>query len=168
MKNTIIAVLLLAICFILACTKESSPVNDTPAPQATVAGHSSARYAGPNYSQSIPVDTANAMILSYLNSVRYPYADTALRSLSFDADTLRAYLQNPNIETVKLMFAHQPAYKNSANNGKYSGMKPEALTVIVVGINGSGQYVRNSQNGVYEHLMPCPLNCPGISNAIIQ
>jgi hypothetical protein len=57
------------------------------------------------------------MLESYLSSVGYPSVDTAIRSLSFDADTLRAYLQNPNIVTLKFMVAHQPDYINGGHGG---------------------------------------------------
>jgi len=175
MKDTRIIITLLALCTIIACSKERGTASDAPTPQATgntvsngFYGGSNARLSGSNYSQSIPLDTANAMIQSYLTSVRYPYADTALRALTFDADTLRAYLmQNPSIVSVKFILAHQPAYKNSGNNGLYSGMKPQALTMIIVGVNESDQYVLNSQNGVYEHLTPCPVQC-GNASPFIQ
>ena len=44
--------------------------------------------------------------------------------------------------------------------GKNIGMKPGALTIICVGIDDNGNVVRNSSNGVYEHALPCPNNCP--------
>jgi len=173
MKDSRILIIVLALLTIMACSKESGMVSKGGNPPATVgvasSGRSNARLSGPSYSQSIPLDTANSMIQSYLTSVRYPAADTALRSLTFDADTLRSYLmQNPSIVSVKFIMAHQPAYKNGGGNGVYSGMKPQALTMVVVGLNEAGQYVLNSQNGVYEHMAPCPNHCPGTSSAIIQ
>jgi len=130
----------------------------TPNPSVT---HSNARITGNGYSQSISLDEGNQMIASYLQSVNYPYQDTALRALSFDADTLRAYLADPSITTMKFYFGHQLSYLNSGTNrtGKYVGMKPGALTIIAVGLNDAGAVVRNKSNGVYEHAMPCPYVC---------
>jgi hypothetical protein len=110
------------------------------------------------------------MIGSYLQSVGYPYADTAVRSLMFDADTLRAYLANTNITTVSFYLGHQLSWLNSGNNkfGKNIGMAPGKLTVICVGLNDEGGVVRNTSNGVYEHAMPCPNSCPTTNNAYLQ
>jgi hypothetical protein len=173
MKSTFIAIALFSIYFILGCTKESGTVGNMPEPQGApvgnygMYGHSNARYAGSDYSQSIPVTDANQMIQSYLNSVNYPAADTALRSLSFDADTLRAYLQNPNIVTLKFVLAHQPAYATGASTkGVYAGQNPNAMTLVVVGLNEQDQFVLNNRNEVYEHFMLCPTVCH--SPALIQ
>ena len=173
MKNLRLATALFAICFILACTKETGTIAQAPEPQGStshsgVIGRSGARYAGPDYSQSIPVDTANAMIQSYLTSIEYPSKDTALRALTFDADTLRAYLSNPNIVSIKFIMAHQPVYKNSNKRGKYAGMNPQAMTMIVVGLNSNNQYVLNNRNEVYEHFSPCPNNCQFNGTPYIQ
>src|SRR5690606_9809507 len=89
--------------------------------------HSNARYLGNGFSESIPIDTANRMIQSYLTGVGYPAVDTAIRSLIFDADTLRAYLANPNIVTLKVMLAHKQSYIHSRHEGTGSGLNPEAL-----------------------------------------
>lgn len=174
MKKICTSAAFIAFCFILACSKETAPVSSIPAPRAEISGsyswpgqHSAMRL-GAGFSQSIPVDTANSMITSYLGSVGYPSVDTALRSLSFDADTLRAYLQNPGIVTLKFMFAHQPAYKNSGFGGQYSGMHPDALTLVIVGLDNNDQYVLNNRSEVYEHFNPCPQNCHGSATAFIQ
>lgn len=47
-------------------------------------------------------------------------------------------------------------------------MDPKAITVVVVGQDEYDNYVPNVRNQVYEHMMPCPLYCPGASNAYIQ
>ena len=171
MKHSYTVLALLALCLVMACTKESGIVSNTASPvdnaagsQYGIYGHSTSRLSGSQYSQSIKLDTANKMLQSYLNSVGYPAVDTAIRSLSFDADTLRAYLQNPNITTLKFMFAHQPAYMNNGGNGVQSGMKPNALTMIIVGLNDDQHYVLNNRNEVYEHFVPCPSSCPNSIN----
>jgi|SRR5690606_3999440 len=108
------------------------------------------------------------MIQSYLTGVGYPAVDTAIRSLIFDADTLRAYLANPNIVTLKVMLAHKQSYIHSGHEGTGSGLNPEALTLVVVGLNNNDNYVPNSKGQVYDHLLNCPSNCPGFSSATIQ
>lgn len=174
MKKGITSIIALAICtaLIMACTKESGTIGKLPAPQAhhgLLSGTGiAARPSGADYSQSIPIDTANRMITSYLTSVGYPSVDTALRALSFDADTLRAYLSNPNIVTVKFMVGHQQAYMNSGKTGRAAGMNPAAITFVLVGLNSSDQYVRNSQSGVYDHFSLCPYECPSNSSTLIQ
>ncbi len=72
-----------------------------------------ARYSGLDYSQAISISEANQMIGSYLSSINYAANDTTLRSLSFDADTLRSYLNDTShgkIVTLKFMLAHTPNY----------------------------------------------------------
>jgi hypothetical protein len=171
MKSTLILVACIVATAFLACTKANNSISTTPASPSALLNHhnfSNARYTGTNYSQSIPVDSANSMIGSYLNSIGYPSADTALRSLIFDADTLRAYLQDPSIATLKFMIAHRDGYKNSGYLGRYAGMNPEAVTMVIVGLNEQDQYVLNNRSEVYEHTAPCPNNCPGTSTALIQ
>lgn len=126
------------------------------------------RYSGPDYSQSISVSDANNMISSYLESVNYPNQDSALRSLTFDADTLRSYLKDTSIVTLKFLVAHTPAYTNaSGTNGTYAGMNPNAITLVIAGVNNANQIVRNTQGGVYEHCQACPVNC-ATSEALIR
>lgn len=140
---------LLLLC--AACAKAPSAPDTAPAavPAALHGTHAStSRLTLAGNSQSIPVDTANMMLNSYLRSVGYPSVDTAVRSLSFDADTLRAYLQNPDIVSIKFMIAHQPAYASGSSSGSYAGMNPGALTIIVVGLDDNENCVLNSRNEV--------------------
>lgn len=133
--------------------------------------HAAGRMVGAEYSKPIAIDSANKMINSYLQSVGYPYADTTIRSLSFDADTLRAYLANNNITTLKFYLGHQLGWLNGSVGrfGKNIGMQPGKLTIICVGLDNDGDVVRNTSNGVYEHAMPCPTNCgPSTSDAYLQ
>lgn len=132
-----------------------------PATSSNSQANNAARLVGSLYSQPIQIDTANRMIASYLESVGYPAVDSAVRSLAFDADTLRAYLSNPSITTMRFYLGHQLSYLNAGQGrfGKDIGMRPGALTIIAVGMNDAGQVVRNSSNGVYEHAMPCPYSC---------
>ncbi len=148
---------LLLLC--AACAKAPSAPDVTP-PAVHATHGSMARLTLAGNSRSIPVDTANMMLNSYLRSVGYPSVDTAVRSLSFDADTLRAYLQNPDIVSIKFMLAHQPAYASGSSSGSYAGMNPGALTIIIVGLDDNENCVLNSRNEVYDHFTPCPNYCP--------
>lgn len=165
MKQTILlASAALAFAF-TACNRQEAAdpganAVKTYAPNTTVM-HNAGRLVGDGFSKSIGIDTANRMIASYLESVGYPYADTSIRSLAFNADTLRAYLANPNITDVKLYLAHQITWLDGGPNryGKNIGTQPGKLTVILVGLDNNGAVVRNSANGVYEHALPCPTSC---------
>lgn len=171
MKHVCIT-LALAILFLAACTKETPIVNGSHVSESEQIPldnrHNTIRLSGTNYSHSLPVDSANRMLMSYLHSVGYPGVDTALRSLSFDADTLRAYLQNPNITTVKFMIAHKSTFINSGNEGTNAGMSPSGLTIIIAGLNNNDEYVLNTSNGVYDNMINCPHICAGTSSALIQ
>jgi hypothetical protein len=163
MKQQLLIAAMLLIAVFSACTK--APVlNEQSSQAAGVKAHSAmntTRLTVPNNSQSIPLDTANMMLNSYLTSVGYPYVDTAIRSLSFDADTLRAYLQNSSIVTIKFMLAHQQSYIHNGHNGEAAGFSPGAVTLLVVGMDDNQQYVLNSRNQVYDHAANCPWSCPG-------
>ena len=171
MKQTIIlASAALAFAF-TACNRQEAPADpgaNSVKTYVTNGGNisSAGRLVGEGFSQSIAIDTANRMISSYLQSVGYPYADTTIRSLAFNADTLRAYLANPNITDVKLYLAHQITWLDGGPNryGKNIGAQPGKLTVILVGLDNSGAVIRNSTNGVYEHALPCPASCSSSSS----
>lgn len=173
LRSYIPSSLILALLLVHGCTKDTGLPAVAPNAQSTQTSHVSvpgaglARYSGPNYSQSISLATANGLIGSYLNSVGYPAADTALRAFSFDADTLRAYLQNSNIVTLKFMLAHQPAYK-AAHNGLYAGMNPAALTLVVVGQDEDDDYILNTRGEVYDNMIPCPTFCGNNAGPFIQ
>ncbi len=129
-----------------------------------------ARLVSSEFSQPISLDTANKMIASYVSSVGYPYRDTAVRSLAFNADTMRAYLADSRITSLEFVLAHQLSYLNGGTNrfGKNIGMKPGAITIIAVGYDNNGNVIRNSSNGVYEHAMPCPTNCPNLQSPYLH
>lgn len=130
------------------------------------------RLVSQGYSKSIAIDSANKMIGSYVSSVGYPYYDTAVRVLMFDADTIKKYLQqNNNVSTLAFYIGHQLGWLNAStgNYGKNIGLQPGKITVICVGLDDDGAVVRNSSNGVYEHAMPCPSNCPpAASSPLLQ
>jgi hypothetical protein len=162
MKRILTIGTIVGMYLVLGCTKQNATVGTSTTPSTSNVGfngHTVARMAGPGYSQSIPLDEANRMIQSYLTSVNYPSVDNSLRALTFDADTLRKYLSDPKIVTIKFVLAHQPAYINSGNFGKPANMNPQAMTMVIVGLNDNNGYVLNQDNGVYEHMNPCPTYC---------
>lgn len=176
MKKLFTAATLIALSCIYACTKESGSFSKAALPVPLISqkgthawsGRSAARLSGDDYSKSIPVDTANRMIQSYLTGVGYPSVDTAIRSLYFDADTLRAYLQNSDITTIKFVLAHPTAYVNSDPTSAASSLNADALTLIIVGLNDDEEYVLNNANGVYDNMFRCPFSCHVNSSALIQ
>lgn len=174
MKNLTTTVAFTLVCFILACTKEPKHFAGTSAPPALavapgqIPGLTNARLYGANYSKPISIDTANMMIQNYLDGVGYPYVDTAIRSLHFDADTLRAYLQDNDIKTIKFMFAQPSGYAGSDPTASPSSLNASALTMIIVGLDDEEGYVLNSSNGVYDNMQICPYACPSSSGALIQ
>jgi len=174
MKRTLTAILATVVLGSMnACTKAPASETDVRSASYSTTGQhgptAMTRLTTPNNSQSIPLDTANLMLNSYLTSVGYPYVDTAVRSLSIDADTLRAYLQNNSIVTVKFMLAHNTSYIQNGHYGENDGLNPSAMTMIMVGLDDYEQYVLNSRNEVYDHVSPCPHHCqPGVSEAYIH
>ncbi len=120
----------------------------------------------------IPVDTANKMITSYINSLNGNPNNQYLYSLIADANDLRAYLNaNPTVTNVKLMFAHTLPYINGGGANTYCGTKAGQLTLVIAGYDASGNYVI-STNGVMDQMHPCPNNCPSggtaANNTIVQ
>ena len=105
------------------------------------------------------------MISSYLTSINYPSNTETLRSLTFDADSLRAYLNdssNGKIVTLKFMLAHQTNYTKN-HYGTNAGMRADAITLVLVGLDEDDNYIYSRGNKVYEHFSPCPTNCDNVS-----
>jgi hypothetical protein len=172
MRNFPIVALVIAFSLV-ACQKkerEIAPENTSLATGSNTGKHSltsMARFSpggGIDYSQPISKDSANRMIQSYLTSINYPANDTTLTSLSFDADTLRSYLNDPGhakIVTLKFMLAHKQSYMNSGKYGQFAGTKSNALTLVIVGLDDDDKYVYSRANNVYDHLGNCPDKCTG-------
>lgn len=170
MFKKIFVTALACIALIYGCKKESTDLAPKP---ASVSLNQTSSYAGyalkgtdDDYSRSIPVDSANRMISSYLTSIDYPSNETSLRSLAFSADSLRDYLNDSNIKTIRFMFAHQPAYINAGHFGEPSGMNPDALTLVIVGMSNTGAYILNKNDEVFEHCKPCPKFCASSADFI--
>jgi hypothetical protein len=151
---------LIATIFSASCT-DNQTHEDKPA-------QSSNSLQSTSTSEQIVADSANKMIKSYLTSINYTTNDTNLRSLIFDAAQLRDYLNSTSageIARVKIMFAHTLAYINSGHKNQPAGYKPGALTLVIAGIDESGNYVYIDENEVLDFSMPCPTSCPTAGNA---
>jgi hypothetical protein len=110
------------------------------------------------YSRFIPLDSGNKMLDSYLSSIDAAENDTDLFAMILVADSLRAYLQNPDVTHVKIMLAHSLEYINDGHQGQRAGYRNDALSLVIAGYNQWGDYVYH--NGmVLERSMPCPTNC---------
>lgn len=166
---------------ILACHKDRSSVG----PATNTASHSQTKshYAAKGNDSTansafITMDDANQMINSYLYSIANDSNNTSqtpdIHSFSINADSLRAYLANPQITNVKLFFAHTMDYINAGNFGQYAGYQSGAITIILAAYDAKGNYVYYLQGGVaggqaatggatnyvLDHCVPCPANCP--------
>ncbi len=160
MKRIFTVSILIAVT-IIACTKSNkdvTPANTTPAYYQ----HSAARFVDTVDtvgSRFIPVSTANDMISSYLYSINSTVNDSDLRSFTINADSLRAYLANSAVRNVKFMLAHTQGWIKQGNQGVYAGYQSGAVTIIIAGYDGSGNYIYNNGQ-VLDNASPCPYNCP--------
>jgi len=162
--------LFVAVCasFLTSCCPHTGPSNCS-AEQAVMEQHKGNGHGnGAPQSQFIPVDSANKMLASYLNSVNAQKSDSALHCIIVDADQLRAYLNdscNGHVTHVKLMFAHTLDYINSGHGNQYAGYKSGALTLIVAGYDNTNNYVMASGNSLLDYGQGCPSYCPASGSA---
>ena len=113
---------------------------------------------------AIHKDSANLMIGSYLESIDDSNG-ADLRSISFDADQLRFYLNDSTrgkIDRLKIMFAHTQEWIGNGNTGVPAGLKAGKLTVILAGYDKFGNYVYigPDANHVLDYGHGCPIYCP--------
>ena len=95
-------------------------------------------------------DYINNHIANYFDAGKYP-----VKSLIFDAEMLRRYLmENPNIENMKFMLGVRP---DGSDNG--------SITMVIVGYDAEGNYIKTDGDKVLDQCMPCPYNCPTHGNA---
>jgi hypothetical protein len=118
----------------------------------------------------IPIDSGNKMISSYLNSINYQQNDTDLYDLIYNADSLRSYLSDKRIVSIKFMFAHTLDYINSGGKDQYAGYQSGALTFVIAGYDSNSNYVffyapKSLQAMAMDHCQPCPHNCPTTGSA---
>jgi hypothetical protein len=104
-------------------------------------------------------DSANYLIGSYLTSIDYQNNQVDLRSLTFDADTIRSFLTNSNVVNLKFMFAHRDTYVNSDYYGVNCYLKAEGITFVIIGLDAYNEVVYTSNEMVLEHSLGCPYLC---------
>ena len=156
MKNNL---WLLPVLSVLAgCT--TSIANPTKvAPMGATTGTSA--YGFPDV---IPIDSANKMIGSYLNSINYIANDSDVRSFTLNASLLRMYLDSitggSKITGLKVMLGHRLDYINLGNVNKNCGYSNKGLTLVLAGFTATGDYVFYNNNLVIDNSMACPTNCP--------
>lgn len=119
----------------------------------------------------VPNDSANKMINSYLNSINYSVNDTDLQSLTLDADAFRAYLDDPvvgsQVDRFRISFAHTLNYINSGHGGQNAGYRSGALTLVVVGLDETGNTVYYPGGQSINNATHCPPSC-GLAEHVLS
>jgi hypothetical protein len=72
---------------------------------------------------------------------------------------VRKLLSDPNISSIKIMFAHSLDYINAGGKDIPCGYCAKELTVIISGYDNAGNNLYNPQGTVLEIGNPCPPNC---------
>lgn len=116
----------------------------------------------------IPVDTANRMILSYLNSIDYSNNTKEIRSFITDTESLLDYLDDSRIKKVKIFLAHNLDYINAGYEGQRPKANQNALTLVIAGLDSADHYVATESAGVFDQLNPCPDQCVGPITVPVQ
>lgn len=122
---------------------------------------------GVPYSRSLSPDSANRMIRSYLHAVDYTVNTEALRAWFFDADTLRAFLQNKQIKHLKFFLAHTAEYAFSENEGTLPPLNSHVLTFVLAGVDENNHYIYSDEGGPYDFAFPCPPRCPTPGDTLV-
>ena len=104
----------------------------------------------------IPVGTANTYIERYLANYFVP-GKTPVKSMIIDAQMLRDYLSNPDIQNVKFVLG--------ARDVVAGGGTIEVFTLVVAGYDSAGNYVLTPSGNILDQMTPCPNLCPTVGNA---
>lgn len=97
-----------------------------------------------NVNAYIPIDSANKMISSYLNSIQYQNNDTDVRSFIVDANALRCYLnseEGQNVSNLKISLAHKITTTYSIDSNINCGYNGKHLTIVITGFDTLGNNV---------------------------
>ena len=117
-----------------------------------------------DYSKEINIDTANRMISSYLTGINYEVNTEEIKSLFVDANVLKNYMDQADtahpIKKFKLVFAHSLDYIHHGQEGLRPDSNSHALTLVVVGVDGDGNYVYTNNHTAIDYVQPCPNSCP--------
>lgn len=148
-SNAFIMALVMAVA---SCNSESGQQNSPEGNGGHAAASLSVASADPVF---ISLDEANSMIKSYLTSIQYPGNDSDLRSLLYNADSLRAYLQDTSIRQLKMMFA------GTSTTPDAPGGYGQGTTIIIAGVDGNGNYklFKDVAAAALDRAIPCPKNC---------
>lgn len=106
--------------------------------------------------EEITVATANGYIETFIADY-FTTGKAPVKSMILDADLLRSYLSNPDIENVKFMLG--------ARTITHGGVPLQVFTLIAAGYDANGNYVLTPNGLVVDHSKPCPPECPPIGNA---
>ena len=169
MKNvTLLSLLLLlsAFCASKANAAKEGPNDTDSLLQSFSTSAAVTPYGGGTSMYFIPVDSANKMLESYLNSINADI-DTSgnIQSFIMDAGAIREYLADNSIKKVKIMLAHTLNYINAGNAGVNCGYRTGKLTIIMAGFDADGNYIFTPDNKVPDRAEPCPTNCPSVGTA---
>lgn len=151
-----------------ACNPGQTSSEDKEMVQATTSFNPLYYSDDRTHSKPIPIDTANRMIQSYLTSIHPEDNPYETRSLIFQADILRDYLNDSShgkIEHLKMVLAHQLSYINAGHFGQRPDSNSEALTLVLVGYGENGNYIYFDGDKALNVCQPCPRECPEAGTA---
>lgn len=100
----------------------------------------------------ITINDANTYIDSFISSYVTP-GDFPVKSFIFDAGLLKTYLNdNPDIVNMKFMLGEKEF--------DVEGTATMLPTLIIVGYDANGNYIKSSPGKVLDMSKPCPPFCP--------
>lgn len=111
--------------------------------------------------------SANTMIQSYLQSID-TFLIPQVRSFMLNADDLRTYLADTAIAELKVLLAHPGHIVATEAEGKYLGLRHDALTLVIVGVDQQKNYVLYQHSDVINRVLGCPSNCPATGTAALD
>lgn len=103
----------------------------------------------PTIGGEISVSTANGYITSFLTDY-FNTGQVPVKSFIMDAQLIRDYLANPEIKNVKFVLGESPL--DESNN--------DSLTLILVGFDANGDYIKTTTGNVLDGTDRCPPKCP--------
>lgn len=104
----------------------------------------------------ITVTTANEYIENFISDY-YDTGKAPVKSMILDANILRTYLLNPDIEDIKFMLG--------ARDIVHQGNTIQVFTLIVAGYNANGDYILTNNGLIIDQSRPCPPECPPVGKA---
>lgn len=172
--KTVFAHFFLALTVLLLVHCSKGEAADQSAENSSRAGVNDRPFSAPiptGYSRFLSADSLNRMIRSYLNGIDYQVNTNETRSLMFSADTLRKYLltgEGKKIKTVRFFLAHNWEYMLSGGEGRRPGPNENAITLVIAGIDSTGNYVpppKVRTRGGYDFCQGCPSRCIAVGEA---